>query len=145
MKKKFYSTIAAQFTEPSEYFERQKLIPLPPEPTSTMCQYENMLSISNKAIKSDTTSMAMNGWLNTKGEIYPCKWREHSKVTRLLGYDTEAAMEKDGWIKLSQMKWLICGRYSKIELNKAQDNAIRQWHSNNKLDVSYYEFTKSKL
>ena len=140
MENTFHSTIAAQFTEAPDFSLNSMTKIKPPTPTKSMSLFEQELQGIDKQMDAKTQLKAINGWLSPDGQLFPCKWRQHSELGISLGFNGEAEMELKGWAKLTQMKWLIKGRYKKIELTDKQITTVNQWHDSNELNRDFYEF-----
>lgn len=143
MKENFISTISKQFNTTSFITiqnESPLYNPLPPKASHEMSLFEANLPIEMTKQTSDSL-LAINGWLSPKGQLISCKWRQHSYCLNIIGYKTESECENDGWIKLSQMKWMISKRYKKIILTEEQKTTINQWHLINNLSKSHFNQT----
>lgn len=114
----------------------RKKQPLQPKPTQSMLIYSNSLT-DGECIR-DECLLSVHGWLTPTGELFSCKWQQHTKTVNALGYDTERDAIMAGYIKLSNMKWQFGRQYRKISLTDAQRNTIDLWHKNNQISKEYF-------
>jgi hypothetical protein len=135
----FYTTIAKQFSNTKVYVDAK---PLPPLATQTMLMFSRSLPDKMETPLVDDELLATDGWLCPGGKLYACRWRQHNSILESMNVLTEAEMEMKGWKKLTQMKWLIRGRFGNIELTDKQVTTIAKWHSKNELDTSHYDYFK---
>ena len=119
--------------------------PLQPKPTQSMLIYNN--SLTDGECISDEYLLSVHGWLSPTGELFSCKWQQHTKTVNALGFDTERDAIMAGYIKLSNMKWQPGRQYRQLSLTDAQRETIELWHKKNQLSKAYFhnEFvTKGK-
>lgn len=143
MERQFFSTIANQFSETPNMSDKNLKRPLPATPTIAMKMFEQTLpgKCDPKGYLHNSY-LSINGWMCPSGIIYPCKWRQHTECVITLGFKTESAIEQNGWIKLSQMKWMLEGRYGNVILTDEQRDTIQKWHKHNNLKTDYYDSFK---
>lgn len=79
----------------------------------------------------DDDLLAIHGWLCPAGKLYACGWEKHNDLTRALGYAHESDIEKAGFCKLSQLRWLVQPRYCARPLTDAQWGTIERWYEKN--------------
>ena len=139
----FYNTIDKIFTS-AGYVLSSSQVPIPPTATKEMRQHEQDIEL-NQVVKQGALR-SINGWLSPNGTLFSCRWQEHSNAVRYLGYRSEAEIESAGFIKLSQMVWMLTTRFVTIELTPEQLLTINQWHEINQLDRTYFDYllTESK-
>lgn len=138
----FYSTVAAQFPKKKTIVDKTDKRGLPPLPTMNMRNFEQLLPKQFSLEASRHSFLCINGWLNPDGRLVPCRWRQHSQAANILGFKNECDAEKSGWIKLTQMQWLLQGRFGEINETDEQIATIEKWHLSNQLNKNHYESFK---
>ena len=123
---------------PSTHFtvSSEQKQPFQPKPTRSMLIYNNSLT-DGECIR-DESLLSVHGWLKPTGELFSCKWQQHTKTVNALGYDTERDAIMAGYIKLSNMKWQLGRQYRQICLTDAQKITIDLWHKNNQISQEYF-------
>lgn len=114
----------------------KKKQPLQPKPTQPMLIYNNSLADGECII--DERLLSVHGWLTPTGELFSCKWQQHTKTVNALGFDTERDAIMAGYIKLSNMKWQLGRQYRLIVITDAQRETIDLWHKNNQISQEYF-------
>lgn len=109
---------------------------LQPKPTQPMLIYNNSLADGECII--DERLLSVHGWLTPTGELFSCKWQQHTKTMNILGFDTERDAIMAGYIKLSNMKWQLGRQYKLIAITDAQRETIDSWHKNNEISQEYF-------
>lgn len=140
----FYSTIAIAFRDKEPYSgDTSEQMPNSPAPTVSMKLFESELK--PYSIAEDRALKSINGWLSPEGVLFGCRWREHSNAMKLLGFEHESEIETSGWIKLSQMRWMIIRRYADCNISEQQYDTIRHWHDSNFLSIDLFMFYKERM
>lgn len=107
-----------------------------PKPTSSMLIYNNGLSEGECVV--DECLLSIHGWLTPDGELFSCRWQQHTKAVNFFGFDTERDAIVAGYIKLSNMKWQLGRQYRHSSVTEAQIKTIDLWHERNKLSREYF-------
>lgn len=121
----------------------QPLIPL--SPTHSMKRYEFELPEVITTLIHDRKLLSINGWLNPEGDLYSCRFRQHNGILRALNVISESELESKGFIKLTNMKWLVEARYLEKDITEAQKETIHQWFVSNNLDLDNFEDLKQNF
>ncbi|BBL92220.1 MULTISPECIES: hypothetical protein [Vibrio] len=112
-------------------------MPIILEPSKAMRLFDNALPLGMDVI--DNRLIAMNGFLCPDGILHACRYQCHQALMIEIGFQSEAQMEKRGWIKLSNMTWFVTGRHCAIEATTNQLKAIELWYRRNELDLEHFE------
>jgi hypothetical protein len=89
------------------------------------------LEVIEKPPVPDNELLAIHGWLSPEGILYACGWERHNELTEALGYRHESDIEKAGYCKLTQLKWLVGPRYCERGLTNEQWETIEKWYERN--------------
>lgn len=108
-------------------------------PTMRMKNFNVNLPQTLDVLVQDNRLLATNGWLSKDGTLYACRWRQHKNITLALDMLNEAEMERSGYIKLTNMKWLVEDRYCDTNITPEQINTIKSWYELNDLPKSSFE------
>lgn len=111
-------------------------------PTMRMKQFNGNLPQTLEVLVEDNRLLSINGWLSPEGTLYACRWRQHRYVTLALDMISEGEMERSGFIKLTNMKWLVEDRYCPSQITPKQIETITNWFLLNELDQLSFEKTQ---
>ena len=89
-------------------------------------------------VVADTELLAMHGWLAPDGSLYACALKTHTALAIKLGYRHESAIEKAGYVKLANLRWLVQPRYRERELTTEQWGAIESWYTRNGFPAAHF-------
>ncbi len=132
---RMYESLSCHHIKPME-------MPILIEPTKTMRLFDNALPIGMDVI--DNKLIAMNGFLCPAGIMHACRYQCHQALMLEMGFQSEAELEKSGWIKLSNMTWFITGRHCIINATQDQFKTIELWYRRNELDIDHFNSMKSR-
>jgi hypothetical protein len=111
-------------------------------PTTRMKQYNANLPQTLEVLVEDNRLFSINGWLSPHGVLYACRWRQHRNISLALDMASEAQMERAGYIKLTNMKWLVENRYCTGNITQKQIDTIANWFALNELSIQTFEKLK---
>jgi hypothetical protein len=112
-------------------------------PTIRMKQFNANLPQNLELLMEDNRLLSINGWLSPKGILYACRWRQHRHISLALDMANEAQMERSGYIKLTNMRWLVESKYCTVAITPEQIQTITNWYTLNELSIqSLSELTK---
>jgi hypothetical protein len=107
-----------------------------------MKKYEANIPQDFSVLIEDPHCLSINGWLASDGILYACRWRQHKSICKALDITTEAQMERAGYIKLTNMNWLLEDRYTPCKLTPEQITTIKRWYESNELSMDSYNHLK---
>jgi hypothetical protein len=108
------------------------------KPTARMMQYEAKLPYDYSLLVQDIGLLSVNGWLSKEGIMYACKWRQHKNIMEALDLESEKQMEDEGFVKLTNMSWMVEGKYRACNLTKKQREVIKRWFEINELPDEFF-------
>jgi hypothetical protein len=93
----------------------------------------------------DQECLSMNGWLAPDGTLYPCGYKTHDLLCRVLGFAHESGIEQAGFCKLTNLEWLVSARYCPRTLTDAQWATIERWYARNGFPQSHFMRLTARL
>jgi hypothetical protein len=107
-------------------------------PTDAMRRAKSSLAVNQGKPIEDRELLAMHGWLSPDGTLYACEFEKHGTLADALGYDHESKIERAGYVKLTQLKWLVEARYCGESLTAAQWETIERWYEKNDFPEEHF-------